>query len=150
MMKAEAVERARVLLQLFPTHPVTINCASLTLLRQGWYEEAAAALEKGLQAVPGSPYLLGVLALALARQGRTADAKRINGDLEELSSRQYVPFLPRAQASEACGDMERAYELMGGAVEEREPAAVPVLSARRTDLMTDPRYQSLLRKMNLS
>jgi hypothetical protein len=76
--------------------------------------------------------------------------KRIHAELEELSARQYVPFLPRAQASEACGDMERAYELMGGAVEEREPLAVPVLSDRRTDLMADPRYQSLLRKMNLS
>jgi TolB-like protein/Tfp pilus assembly protein PilF len=150
MMKEEAVDRARTLLQLFPSHPVTIFCASSTLLRQGWYEEAATALERGLQAVPGSTYLLGVLALARARQGRTADVKRIHAELEELSARQYVPFLPRAQASEACGDMERAYELMGGAVEEREPLAVPVLSDRRTDLMADPRYQSLLRKMNLS
>jgi predicted Zn-dependent protease len=149
-MRAEAVERARALLQLFPSHPVTIFSASSALLRQGWYEEAATALERGLQAVPGSPYLLGVLALARARQGRAAEAKRIHSELEELSARQYVPFLPRAQASEACGDMERAYELMGGAVEEREPLAVPVLSDRRTDLMADPRYQSLLRKMNLS
>jgi hypothetical protein len=46
--------------------------------------------------------------------------------------------------------MERAYELLGGAVEEREPLAVIILSDRRTDLLADPRYQSLLRKMNLS
>jgi TolB-like protein/Tfp pilus assembly protein PilF len=150
MMKSEAVERARALLQLFPSHPVTIFCASTTLLRQGWYEEAATTLERGLQAVPGSPYLLGVLAMARARQGRAVDAKRIHAELEERSASQYVPFLPRAQASEACGDMERAYELLGGAVEEREPLAVIILSDRRTDLLADPRYQSLLRKMNLS
>jgi len=103
-----------------------------------------------LQAVPGSTYLLGVLALARARQGRAADAKRIQDELEERSVRQYVPFFPRAQASEACGDMERAFELLGGAVEEREPLAVSILADRRADMLADPRYHSLLRKMNLS
>jgi predicted Zn-dependent protease len=150
MLKVETVERARVLLQLFPSHPVTIFSTSLALIRQGCHQEAATALERGLQAIPGSTYLLGVLALARARQGRVADAERIDAELEKLSVRQYVPFIPRAQASEACGDMERAYKLMSGAVEEREPLCVPVLSSRRTDLLGDPRFQSLLRKMNLS
>jgi len=150
MVKAEAVDRARALLQLFPSHPVSTFCASSTLLRQGWYEEAATALERGLDAVPGSAYLLGVLALARAQQGRAADAKRIRAELEELSARQYVPFLPRAHASEACGDMERAYELLDRAVEEREPLAVPILTDRRADQLLDPRFQGLLRKMNLA
>ena len=152
MMKAEAVDRAHVLLGLFPSHPVSIFIASQTFLRQGMIEEAATTLEKGLRAFTsaGYPIALGFLALARNRQGRTADAERIRADLDELSTHQYVPFLPRAFASEGCGDMDRAYQLLDQAVEEREPLAVPVLADRRADLLTDPRYQALLRKMNLA
>jgi TolB-like protein/lipoprotein NlpI len=150
MRKAEALERARATLQMFPAHPVCSFSGSLVFLGQGLHEEAASTLEKGLEAVPGSVYLLGVLALARACQGRYADAEQIRSELEELSARQYVPFLPRACASEACGDMAGAYSLFDQAVEEREPLAIPVLTARRPDLLADPRYQSLLRKMNLA
>ena len=39
---------------------------------------------------------------------------------------------------------------MDQAVDEREPLVVPLLTDRRADLLPDPRYQSLLRKMNLA
>ncbi len=150
MRKGEALERARATLQMFPAHPVCSFSGSLVFLSQGLHDEAATTLEKSLEAVPGSVYLLGVLALARACQGRYADAQRIRSELEELSARQYIPFLPRACASEACGDMDGAYHFFDQAVEEREPLAIPVLTARRADLFADPCYQSLLRKMNLA
>ena len=148
MRKTEALERARAMLQLFPAHPVTRFCAGLAFTHQGMHEEAVATLEKVLEAVPGSVYLLGVLAMAHARQGRVDHAERIRRELEEISARRYIPFLPRAFASEACGDMNDAYYFFDQAVEEREPLAVPVLTARAYYL-PDPRYESLLRKMNL-
>jgi hypothetical protein len=46
--------------------------------------------------------------------------------------------------------MNGAYHFFDRAVEEREPLAIPVLTARRADLFADPRFQSLLRKMNLA
>jgi hypothetical protein len=46
--------------------------------------------------------------------------------------------------------MADAYSSFDQAVEEREPLAIPVLTARRVDLFADPRYQSLLCKMNLA
>jgi hypothetical protein len=150
MRKPEALERARATLQMFPAHPVCSFSGSLVFLGHGLHDEAASTLEKGLAAVPGSVYLSGVLALARACQGRHGDAEQIRSELEELSARQYVPFLPRACASEACGDMNGAYHFFDLAVEEREPLAIPVLTARRADLFADPRFQSLLRKMNLA
>ena len=46
--------------------------------------------------------------------------------------------------------MDGAYHFFDQAVEEREPLAIPVLTARRADLFADPCYQSLLSKMNLA
>lgn len=150
MGKGEAVERARAVLQLFPSHWISTFIASHAFLRRGLHKDAAAALERGLEIVPGSAYLLGALALARACQGRLTEAEKIRAELGGLAARQYVPFLPRALASEACGDLDRAYQLMDQAVDEREPLVVPLLTDRRADLLPDPRYQSLLRKMNLA
>jgi adenylate cyclase len=150
MRKTEALGRARAALRMFPTHPVTIFLGSFVFLGQGLHEEAATTLEKGLESVPGSVYLLGLLALARARQGRFAEAEQIRSELEELSARQYVPFVPRAYASEACGDMDGAYALLDQAIEEREPLALGLFTGRRADLSGDRRYQSLLRKTNLA
>jgi TolB-like protein len=148
--KAEAVDRARAAVQLFPGHPVASFSSGLVLIRQGLHEEGVTAVEKGLEAVPGSVYLLGVLALARACQGRTEEAEQIRSELEELSARQYVPFLPQALASEACGDLHGRDHLLYRAIEEREPLAVPIMAERRPDLLSDPRYRSLLRHMNLA
>jgi TolB-like protein/Flp pilus assembly protein TadD len=148
--KEEAVERARAALRLFPWHWVLGYVAGRIFMHSGLHDDAAAALEKGMEITPGNPYLLGALSLARARQGRPGDAENIRAELEGLASRQYVPFFPRADASEACGDMERAYQLLGQAVEEREPVAVAFVIDRRTEMQSDPRLRSLLRKINLA
>jgi len=149
MRRAEALDRARASVQLFPSHPVTCFNASLVFLGWNLYEEAVETIERGMAAVPGSVYLLGVLSLARAGQGRHADAKQIRSELEEQSGRRHVPFLSRAFASEACGDMDGALDLLDRAVDEREPLIVPLLAGRRADLCVNTGYQSLLRKMNL-
>jgi tetratricopeptide (TPR) repeat protein len=150
MRKEEAVERARAALQLFPSRWVLGLSAGLVFMQHGLHEDAATALENGLEIMPGGVHLLGALALARARQGRPADAENIRAELEELASRQYVPFFPRAHASEACGDMDRAYCLLDQALEEREPIAVLLTIDRRAERQADPRHQALLRKMNLA
>jgi TolB-like protein len=149
MGKEEAVDRARTALQLFPSRWISSFIGAHAFLAHGFDREAADALENGLEIVPHSPYLLGVLALARARQGQTAAAETIRGELEERAGREVVPFLPRAYANEACGDLDRAYQLFHLAIEEREPLVVPVLTYRRASLVADPRLPSLLHEINL-
>jgi TolB-like protein len=149
MGKEEAVDRARAALQLFPSHWISSFIGAHPFLAHGLHREAAAALENGLEIVPHSPYLLGVLALARACQGQTAAAEKIRDEMEQRAARELVPFLPRAYANEACGDMDRAYQLFHLAIEEREPLVVPFLTYRRARLVADTRLRSLLQKMNL-
>jgi predicted Zn-dependent protease len=150
MRKPETVDSARALVQMFPSLPICRFAAGLALLRFDLVEEAATAIEGGLQIAPADAFLLGVLALTRIRQGRTADVEQIRASLEERARGQYIPFLPRAFAAEACGDLDSAYSLLSRAIEEREPLALINLADRRTDLVSDLRYQSLLRRMNLA
>lgn len=150
MRRPEAVERARGALQLFPSYWITSFIGSLVFLHAGLPDEAVAALEKGLEIVPGSTYLLGALARVRGREGRVEEAQGIRAELESRAARQYTPFLPRALASEGCGDMDCAYQLLDQAIDEREPLAIGILHDRRSDLQSDPRYQCLLRRMNLT
>lgn len=150
MRKPEAAERARALIQLFPSLPICRFAAGNALLRGGLAEEAVITLEEGLKIVPGDVFLLGVLALAQARQGHLAVAGQIRASLGERAKARYIPFLARAFSAEACGDMDSAYKLLDQAIDEREPLAVIALADRHTDLLSNPRYQSLLRKMNLA
>lgn len=150
MKKVEAADRARALIQLFPLLPICRFAAGLTLLRRDSIEEAVVTLEEGLQIVPGDVFLLGVLALARGRQGRAAEAEQIRAGLEEQAGKRYIPFLPRAYGAEACGDIDLAYELLGQAVDGREPLAVITLADRRNDSTSHPYCHSLLSKMNLA
>ncbi len=150
MQRAEAVDGARALIQLFPSLPICRFAAGLALLRVGRIEEAVTTLEEGLKIVPGDVFLMGVLALARAGIGQVAEAQQIRAGLEERAESRYIPFLARAFGAEACGDMDSAYKLLDRAVDEREPLAIVSLAARRSDLLPDARYQSLLRKMNLA
>jgi len=150
MRKEKAIERARSALQLFSSRWIGNWVGSHAFIWWGLYEEAVGALEGGLDVVPDNTHLLGALALARGRQGKLDEAQRIRAELEERSRRQYVPFFARAYASEACGDVDFAYQLLNQAMEEREPLVVPVLGGRKALGDTDPRLQALLQKMNLA
>jgi TolB-like protein len=150
MEQKEAADRARALIQLFPALPICRFAAGHALLRCGSIEEAANTVEEGLKIVPTDVFLRGVLALARAREGRVDDARQIRASLEERAQAGYIPFLSRAYAAEACGEMDAAYTLLDHAVDEREPLAVIALADRCADLQSYPAGQSLLRKMNLA
>jgi TolB-like protein len=150
MKNPNAANSARALVQLFPLLPICRFVAGLTLLRYDCIDEAAATLEGGLTVVPGDVFLTGVLALACVRLGRLADAQQIRAGLEERRLTQYIPFLPRAYAAEACGEIDVAHRLLGDAVQEREPLAVIEIADRRIDLLPDRRHHALLHEMNLA
>jgi hypothetical protein len=116
----------------------------------GLHDEAVAAIESGLRTDPGNTHLLGILAVVRGSQGQRDEAARIRGDIEKTAARGHVQRFDRALAAEGSGDIEQAYEFFGQALDEHEPTAVIHVLLRRRQLKDDPRYQALLRKMNLA
>jgi predicted Zn-dependent protease len=146
----DAVDRARALIGLFPSLPICRFTAAHALLRCGFIEEAVDTIEEGVRMVPGDVFLLAVLALARARQGRTAYAEQIRADLEERAGAGYIPFLARAYCAEASDDRESARALLDHAIDEREPLAIIALTSRRAELILQAGDRPLLLKMNLA
>ena len=150
MRNAKAVERARAALRLFPAHWTMCFTSCAAFMQYELNDEAAAAVEDALKILPGNVYLLAVLAQVRCRQGRRVETEEIRSELEALAAREYVPFCPRALTAEACGDIDRARDLLDQAVDEREPVALLSVMGRTMGQGSDPHHQSLLRKLNLA
>jgi eukaryotic-like serine/threonine-protein kinase len=146
----EQLASARSLLALFPGLWIVCYEVATTCWLHGLYDEAVAAIETGLQNDPGNTHLLGILAAVRGSQGQRDEAARIRSEIEEMAGRGHVQRFDRALAAEGCGDIEQAYEFFGQALDEHEPTAVIHVLLRRRQLKDDPKYQALLRKMNLA
>ena len=146
----EEIASARRLFALFPGLWIVCYEVATSCWLRGLYDEAAAAIETGLKSDPGNAHLLGILAAVRGSQGRRDEASTIRDEIEERAARGHVQGFDRALAAEGSGDIDQAYEFFGQALDEHEPIAVIHVLLRRRELAGDPRYQALLRKMNLA
>ena len=145
----EEIAAARSMLALFPGFWIVCYSFATTGWTRGLYDEAEAAVKKGLEADPGNLHLRGILAVVRGGQGKRDEAEHIRAEIELTAARERVPIFVRALAAEACDDMDRAFEFLDQALDEHEPIAILHMLLRRQALASEPRYQALLRKMRL-
>jgi serine/threonine protein kinase/Tfp pilus assembly protein PilF len=113
--------------------------------------EAIASAEKACELSGRNAAGLGRLGFAYALAGRRNEALSI---LEELMARRHISYVPPfaiAAVHRGLGDAEQAIEWLERGVEERDMIVVGALKGdpRYNPLHRHPRYQALLRKMNL-
>jgi len=108
-------------------------------------EEAITAFETAKQLEPQSPAIINGLVAAHAVGGRLQKAREISQQSGELN--------PYSQALHHLylGETDRMFELLNEAADQRDASLFwfPNIAAFRK-FQQDPRYQSLLRKMNLA
>ena len=120
-------------------------------LLEGRREQGIASLEKALSLSPDNTLYLGQLGQALAMVGRTSEARDALGRLEELSHNRYVSPYHFAYVYTGLGEQERAMDWLERAYEERAGAVFGIKgSFLFTSLRSHPRFQALLRRMNLA
>ena len=107
----------------------------LVQARRGEFDEAIAACERALQLSPDSAGAKGELAHMLAQAGRRDKAQAILAELEERSSRSYVPAFKLSLIQFELGNWDQAFELLTRARAER--------SFELTYLSADPRFDFL-------
>jgi serine/threonine-protein kinase len=129
--------------------------AHLTLgwihLLSGRPDEGLPAMEQAVALVPDSTLYLGQLGQAYGRVGRTDDARGVLRRLEELAGRQYVSPYHLAYVLTGLGETERALDWLERACRERAGGVFGVKgSFLFAPLRPHPRFQALLRQMNLA
>jgi serine/threonine protein kinase/tetratricopeptide (TPR) repeat protein len=131
---------------------------SLAHLTLGWVyiltgkpQEGIAAIEKAVAMTPDSTLYLAQMGQAYARVGRPDDARDILRRLEDMRRQRYVSPYHLAYVHAGLGENEVALDWLEAAYEQRAGGVFGIKgSFLFAHLRGHPRFQALLRKMNLS
>ena len=119
-------------------------------LAGGTADNAVIEFRKAAELSGNVPLVLGWLGMALARAGQNAGAQTLLDRLSEISKVAYVPPSCFAWIHLGLGNVEDAFSWMDRAIDARDPMMMPIKSFSFLDpLRNDPRYHTLLRRMNL-
>jgi serine/threonine-protein kinase len=146
----DAVEQQRRTLELDPQFAPAHRMLGGALEQLGRLDEAiaeyktAASLSKDLAAT-------ALLAHTIARAGRPDEARRIHAQLKEDAQARYLSPYSEAAIYTGLGETDAAFERLEKAYAIRDRGMVWIKVAPRLDpLRGDPRFDALLRRMNLA
>lgn len=144
-----SMEQTRKALELDPNFWWAHQNLGLAYERKKQYAEAIAALEKACS-VDNSPSNLGYLGAVYGIAGKDADAKRVLGELKEISKRRYVSPYNMAVVYAGLNDKDQAFGWLDRAWEARSFGMTQLRVETVLDnLRDDPRYRVLLKRMGL-
>ena len=115
----KAIEQCRKILELDPSSFPARRYLGLAYEAKGMYAEAIAEFQTGVK-LSGSPLMLALLGHAYAVSGKTAEAKQVLNDLQELQGQRYVSPYTVAAIHAGLGDQDQAFNWLETAVEERD------------------------------
>jgi serine/threonine-protein kinase len=137
-------------LAIEPTFGLANHFLGRAYLARGDYESAVRQLRKSNDLLGEVPFSIGDLGYALAVSGARAEAERMLADITAKRSKGVYPALPIAAISLGLGDHDAALAWIERAADERQvgyymPSVDPIYDPVRAD----PRFQALLRRMQL-
>ena len=121
------------------------------LLKNGNAEAGLASLERAVSLSPGTTQWIAQLGLAYGLTGHTDKAREILRRLETEAAHGYVSPYQLVFVYTGLGEYDRALDLLEHSVQEHAGAAYGIKgSFLLAPLQSHPRFQALLRKMNLA
>jgi DNA-binding winged helix-turn-helix (wHTH) protein/TolB-like protein len=115
----KAIEQCRKILERDPSSFPARRYLGLAYEAKGMYSEAIAEFQTGVK-LSGSPLMLALLGHAYAVSGKTAEAKQVLSDLQQLQGQRYVSPYTVAAIHAGLGDQDQAFKWLETAVEERD------------------------------
>ena len=145
------VEQAKKIHELDPDFFGAIVWLAHAYNAKGMYAEAIALSEKSLQRDPTRQSLLRALGVAYAKTGRRSEAEEVIRQLKDIARTQYVLSYYVATIYAALGERDKALVELEEAYTERDWFVSRIKVDPFVDsLRDDPRFQDLLRRMNLA
>ena len=146
----EALAEARRAMALDPSYSRLHAVFGWACMKLGRIAEGLAALERAVELSPDSTLFRAQLGQALGMAGHEARARAILAELEALSRTQYVAAYYLAHVHTGLGQLDAALDCLERALEERSGAIYGVKGSYLfASLRGHPRFQALLRRMNL-
>jgi serine/threonine protein kinase/Flp pilus assembly protein TadD len=144
-----ALEQGRKTLDMDPNFGFAYWHRGMVYLQQKKYNDAITAFRKAINLSGTAVTFISYLGCAHARLGKHREARQMIAQLESLSKRQYVSSYFVAMIHLGLGDLDRAFEWLEKAYEERSGFLAfikvePMLDALRGDA----RFEKLVAKMS--
>ena len=147
----EGLEEARLSVETEPGAPRCHSSLGWALIFHGDTSQGIASLEHSVAIAPGSTIFLAQLGEAYALTGDTARARQILAQLHERAAREFVTPYHFAYIHAGLGETDAAIDCLEQALEQRSGAIYGIKgSFLFRNLRTNPRFESLLRRMNLA
>jgi len=145
----EAIVQVRKLLRTSPQNPMLHQMLSVSLFRKAMYEESLAEMKACYSSI-GDREVEGALTQGYAISGYQGAMKHAADLLAARAHKTYVSSIDVAVLYAIAGENDQAFEWLEKSLEERNPQ-MPYVDAyvEFERLRSDPRFQDLLRKMNL-
>jgi len=147
-----AIEQLKKTLELAPTLGLALNDLATAYLLKGNYGEAISVSETALANPIGKVAPLSSLAYAYAVAGRKAEAQKILDQLGELSKQQYIQPRVIARICVGLGEKDKAFAYLEESLKDRSiETGFATINVDPTfdPLRSDPRFNDLVRRMNL-
>jgi serine/threonine-protein kinase len=144
-----AIRQLRAALEMNPQFPLAHFWLGRVFATQGLYEQAFAAFEAGGPSLREWQPMMAARGYAYGVWGRRTEAARILEQFAALAARgRYVTSYGVAVVHAGLNEIEKALLWLGNACEERSHWLVWLRLDPRWDVLrSDPRFQSLLRKV---
>jgi TolB-like protein/Tfp pilus assembly protein PilF len=145
-----AIEQLRKTLEIDPNFAHAHFHLAMTFLRKEAYAEAIAEFQRASTLSPNVADYKGGLGYAYARAGKRAEARKMLAELKERSQRRYVSWFYVAAIYAGLDEKDQAFAFLEKAYAQHEQGLVVINREPMFDpLRSDPRYQDLLRRMDL-
>ena len=146
----KAIEQLRNTIDLAPDLWPTHDLLGWVYEAKGQLPEAIDEFQKARQIAGTIAEPLSSLGRAYALEGKVAEARKVLVELNELSKDNWVPPYNFAVIYSALGDKDQAMASLEKAFEVRSWYVTNLAVDPKVDnLRSDPRFQDLLRRMNL-
>jgi serine/threonine-protein kinase len=146
----QAIKQFRTTLDLYPNSPPSYYYLGLVYVQKGRYEEAISEMQKAIALEGDSPQIKARLGYVYAASGRAEKAVEILDELQDPLKYKYVSAGLISAIYIALGQKDQAFKWLEKAYEERDYHIEYIKVDPMFDsIRSDPRYASLLKKMNL-
>lgn len=145
-----ALEQLQTVIKLEPDFINAHLAIGFTCALQDMMSEAIKSFRKAEELSDGYPLSIASLGYALALSGQRNQALQLLSHLNDISQERYVPALYYALIYIGLGELDRTFEWIDKALEERAGYLVYFNVDPKVDgLRSDPRFEQLIKRIGL-
>ena len=146
----EAVDRLNKTFEINPDFWIARLMLARIYIGQSRWNDAIAELEKARAASGGNTETISLTAYALARSGRSDEARKAVDEFQNGADQGYVPSYKYRLAYNGLGESGQAFHCLYDAIERRDVRLILLKVDHKWDnLRSDARFLSIIKRIGL-